>query len=372
MAYATTLQLAAILNIKTDVPSWDTGTTPTNEEVGTGDGSALIFYLDQKNIIASSYILYYGAASASATAFTETTHYALDKTKGKVTLTTAGRTLLSTDKIWAEYSYINIGVDDAYVQDVLDRAELRVDKRTNSTYTDSTANNPSYPSVIEYQPSKGMYDRTYFAQKRPLVDVSSLLASDITASANSLDVTTGEGVNFPSTGTIVIGDEKITYTGVSTDTLIGLTRGVDDSTGSAHVSGDSIHTTVVESSGTAEGTAPTWTVLNWDSEIVADDNGKIEIYKGLLIDNIYVDTILMSKQDVANRIRITYLYGWDIVPVDITRLTLLIAKQMLIMDTIGGSLVKGRNEFKPGVINVDNAEIESILSTYSMAKIGNT
>ena len=75
LKYATTLQFASVLGIKKDVPSWNNSERPEPELVGTGDASTLIFYLKHKNIIASSYTIYYGADFSSMTALTETTHY---------------------------------------------------------------------------------------------------------------------------------------------------------------------------------------------------------------------------------------------------------------------------------------------------------
>jgi len=372
LKYATTLQLAAVLGIKSDIPSWDVGNSPSNEEVGTGDNSTTVFYLDHRNILSDSYTLYYGATAATTTTLTETTHYTLDKATGKITLTGAGVTLLDTNKIYAEYSYLNLDITDAYLIDVLQRCEAEVDNAVNTTFTDGTADNPSYPTATDVQPSKGRYDRTYFTRKRPLIDVTSKLASDITDSDLTLDVTTGEGVNFPSAGTIVIGSEIITYTGVSTDTLTGLTRGVDDSTAAAHSEEDEIHTTVLEVSGTDEGTTPSWTTMQWKSDFYAEENGKIYISDNIILNQVYVNNVLLATSGVSNRTRIRYLYGWSSIPKDITRLTLLFAKRALRNDTIGASLVKGRNEFNPETLAVDDREIQSIIDAYIEFPMGNT
>lgn len=372
MAYATTLQLAAILGIKADIPSWDVAGTPTKEEVGTGDDSTTVFYLDQQHVIASSYTLYYGASESNVTALVETTHYTLAKDTGIITLTGTGVTVVSTNKIYAEYSYFSNGMDDSYLTTVIARADLRVNKKCNTSFTDGTATNPSYPSTVEIQDSKGIYDNVYFTRQRPLIDVNSTLASDITSSDTSLDVATDDGANFPSTGTIIIGTEKITYTGVSTDTLTGLTRGVGDSTAAAHSEDDEVHTTILESSGTEEGTAPTWTVQEWKADMFGGELGQLFLYGDLLVDYVSRTQTLLSKNYVANRIKVTYLYGFDTIPIDITRLSLLIAKQMLINDTIGKALIAGRNEFRPEMLSIDDAEISAIIGTYRQAPMGNT
>jgi len=136
LKYATTLQLANSIGIVKTIPSRDVGATPIKELVGTGDGSTVIFYLDHDNILANSYTLYYGSAESSATELTETTHYTLDKTSGKVTLTSAGKTLVATNKIYAAYNYTSNEMSDAYLTEVLLRAEQEVDNLTNTTFTD--------------------------------------------------------------------------------------------------------------------------------------------------------------------------------------------------------------------------------------------
>ena len=63
----------------------------------------------------------------------------------------------------------------------------------------------------------------------------------ITATATSIEVANGGAANLTGTsGTIVIGSERITFTGVSTDTLTGCTRGVDGTTPKAHLNGASV------------------------------------------------------------------------------------------------------------------------------------
>jgi len=372
LRYATTLQLAAILGATADIPMWDVAATPSNEEVGTGDDSETIFYLDHRNVLFGSYTLFYGATAAATTTLTETTHYVLDIDTGKITLTGAGVTLLSTNKIFASYSYITIDVKDSYFVDVLLRAEAQVDDAVNTTFTDGTATNPAYPAATDSLPSKGKYDRDYFTLERPLIDVNSALDGAITDSDTSLSVTTGDGSNFPTSGTIVIGAEIITYTGVSTDTLTGLTRGVDDSTAAAHVDLAEVHTTVLEVSGTCEGTTPTWATMQWKSDFYAADNGKIDISNNILLNQVYVNNVLLSTSGVANRTRIRYLYGWTSIPKNITRLTLLFAKRALRNDTVGASLFKGRNEYNPELFAVDNKEIQSIIDAYIELPMGNT
>ena len=63
---------------------------------------------------------------------------------------------------------------------------------------------------------------------------TSTLSSGINASVTSL--TMASSASFPSTGTILIGSELITYTGKSGGTLSGLTRGANGTTAAIHSS----------------------------------------------------------------------------------------------------------------------------------------
>jgi hypothetical protein len=370
LRYATVEQLAAILNMKSDIPSWEVGSSPVYETIGTGDNTTSVFYLDHKNIISNSYVLYKAVVTAP---LTETTHYILNLGIGKITLTAAGITFLGTSALLGEYSYLNSNLSDEYLQEVLLRSETELDNFTNTTFTDGTAANPDYPVIVnEYQSSKGLFNRFYFSWKKPIIDITASLTADINSVATSLSISAGCGVKFPTSGVLVIGSEIISYSSISTDTFNGLTRGAYSSTASSHSSGDSIYTTSVQISGTDEGGVPSWYTLTRGSEVSVDEDGKIYIFKDTLYNSLATGNNLLNKQDVPDRFRINYLYGWDVIPKDVTRLTLLIAQRMLIADTMASSLIKGRNEFKPGLLDHLQREINLLIDVYKNIDIGNT
>ena len=66
----------------------------------------------------------------------------------------------------------------------------------------------------------------------------STLAADINTSVTSL--TMASATSFPSTGTVIIASELITYTGKSGNTLSGLTRGASGTTAASHSSGATV------------------------------------------------------------------------------------------------------------------------------------
>jgi hypothetical protein len=365
LKYTTTTQLAEILGIVKKVPSWTVGATPSNEEVGTGDNSKTIFYLDQLNILADSYTLYYGADATATDPLIETTDYTLDKDSGKITLTTAGVTKLGTNKIFAEYKYVSNGMTEDFLTTTLERAEKEVDDTCNTTFNDGTVTNPTYPFILrEKHPSQYIYNPMYFSDERPLIDVASTLAADIDDVVTSIVLATGTGTNYPSTGYIIIDKEVISYTGITTDTLTGCTRGQLGSTATSHLENAEVHTTIVEISDTYPTGTPIWQFLAWNTGVTVNNLGKFYIYEDCRIDNIY--------QDVADRVRISYYNGFDTIPKDITRLALLFAKRQLIQDNIGKSMIAGRDEFNPEMFNADMNEIKMIVDSYRQNGMGNT
>ena len=106
---------------------------------------------------------------------------------------------------------------------------------------------------------------------------TSTLSSALNSSATSL--TMASSSSFPSTGTVIIGSELITYTGNSSGTLSGLTRGASGTTAASHSSG----ATVTDASNffswnaAASGdiiTAPgLWSLDNFGNKLIATING---------------------------------------------------------------------------------------------------
>jgi len=77
------------------------------------------------------------------------------------------------------------------------------------------------------------------------------LAADITAASSSLQL--ASATNFPDTGVILIGTEKIAYASKSSTTLSGLTRGYDGTTAASHSTGDPVGSYYIKVNDTAHG-----------------------------------------------------------------------------------------------------------------------
>lgn len=69
------------------------------------------------------------------------------------------------------------------------------------------------------------------------------LATTVNSAVTSVVLTSATG--FPSTGYVTIDSEVISYTGISTNTLTGCTRGADGTTAASHTSGVPVSATIV-------------------------------------------------------------------------------------------------------------------------------
>jgi len=106
---------------------------------------------------------------------------------------------------------------------------------------------------------------------------TSTLASSINTSVTTLTIASAS--SFPTSGRVVIGSEIITYTGVSGNTLTGLTRGALGTTAASHSSG----ATVIDAAGYAGWntavsgdvvTAPgLWSLDNFGNKLIATITG---------------------------------------------------------------------------------------------------
>ena len=110
------------------------------------------------------------------------------------------------------------------------------------------------------------------------------LNTTVNSSATSIVLTSATG--FSSTGTIVIDSESITYSGISTNTLTGCTRGANGSTAAAHTAGATV--TQVTTSFSGWGTSATsgavgqqlrlWSESNYGQDLIFNPRGGAMYY----------------------------------------------------------------------------------------------
>ena len=369
--YATTQQLARFMRIEGKIPDIrPEGASRAKENVGTGDNSATLFYLDHGYVIAGTYTLYKGATESAATAMTETTHYTLDKDTATVTLTSAGVTLVGTAIIWASYSYCLFEITNTEIQDSLDRAQTEINQVTNSRWTDGTATSPNYELFTnEVYDGKGKFERDYYLDSFPLPDVSTGLNGTHTAAITTLTVDSTDG--FLSSGTLNIGTEKITYTGKTSTTFTGCTRGAGGSTAAAYSDDAKVYPYCFEISTTEEGSTIVWNVLEKDIDYDIDlQTGRIHLYRT----DIVLDSLSGAHppKGTPSRLRTSYIWGYNTIPNDIVRLTMMIASRELMHGTARHALVNGFADFNPNTLEVDKEWIDKTFERYNNVLVRTT
>ena len=139
---------------------------------------------------------------------------------------------------------------------------------------------------------------------------STTLNGDINASVTTVTVASTTG--FESSGTITIGEENITYTGKTTTTFTGCTRGADSTSAASHTNGDAVVRSskwynITRSSGAYSATADEgWTSTIIGSVLVMTNNFDNPQYWALT-DGKPLSSQLM--QDLTNWPSLTLLDG---------------------------------------------------------------
>lgn len=352
--YADTNGLATFMGIEKTIPD---ASNNNREVVGTGDNSATRFWLDNMGILAGTYTIYYGASEAGLTALTETDDYTLDLDTGLLTLTSDGVTAVGTDNIYAQYTYNTLGLKHSLLANAIARAEDQIDRLTNNHFVDGTTTTPDWNQHLnEAQDGKGFYDRNYFTlQNYPIPDVSTALNGAVSADDTTITVDSTDG--FPSSGSILIGGDKIDYTGKTSTTFTGCTSV------SAHDDNSVVKAYVVEISTTEPGGTISWDVLKEGTEFEIDrKTGRIHLYaEGALAYGSWIDENSTPPRLVANRFRVSYLSGFSTIPDAIQKATLMVAAKDIMSLAVRKAHSNGLNSFNPDLIGVDDDAIEKLL-----------
>jgi len=375
LTYATALKLNQYLGQVGNSPTWTPDAKPTGkyyESVGTGNGTATVFYTNYQNLIEDTYAFYSGTAMSVASALTVSTDYTINLDKGELTLTSTGLTIVGTANLYGIYQYNTAGITNTSITASLVRAQDYIERNTETIFVDGSVATPSYGQATqELHTGGGQYNRWYFADKYPAQFITTQLSGDVTSTATAsiaVDSTNG----FASAGTICIDTEQITYTGKTTTTFTGCTRGANGSTTSSHSADIYVTRHIVEYSLTEAGSEPSWQTLQYLTDYSFEpESGRVK----LLNFDLLRTAILNNKfpvEDLPDRVRLTYPYGWNVIPDEITLLTLMLASKELMGQTVNKALIEGRNEFKPSLLAVNDEQIKSILERYTSQKIGRT
>lgn len=354
------------LGISLHTLDFDTGQTATWETVGTGDGSNASFYLDQMGV--NEDVLSLRRSSDSA-ALTVTTHYTFDSDRSSITLTGAGVTYLSTANLQGAYEYNSLGKYLRYnlTADLLESAEDSIDDMTNMTFADQSASYPNYTKVVnELLPGRGEVSNLYHLNYGPIVKLSTTVNGAYTTGSASLTLTSAAG--FPSTATIYIGGNKVTYTAKSGNVLTVpiTTPSIADG---AVVRGD-----VIEVSLDPAGVTTSFTVLTPDVDYSLDyDTGELQLLDDYYVQNLY--GLVRPADGIKDRIRVNYMTAWHEVgqdceiPVEIKDAVYKLTASRLTDMNILKSNVNVSENFSPVTLRDVNSRLSESLNRYKKIRV---
>jgi len=229
-------------------------------------------------------------------------------------------------------------------------------------FTDGTAATPTYTAISnELHEGQGRVNRVYQSDYYPLNSSSTTTSGAISASDSTITVVSTNG--FPSSGTIAIETNKITYTGKSSTTFTGCTNTL------AHDDAQTCTAYVIERSLDDEGNVPTWVVLEPDTGHSIDFNaGEIKLVNTSVSGTIVLDNF-HPAEDVYDRVRLSYQHGHDTIPKEIEKLVHYIAGKELFSGQVLNALSRGVDGFDSEGIDVIDPQIEKIINKYKTSMI---
>lgn len=181
-----------------------------SETLGTGDGSEDSFDASYGNIIDGSYVLYYGASgSNNITNLTENTHYTINKDRGTILLTTAGKTALSTNLLYIDYVY-SPRQSNTVLASYLEKINAEVDKLTGNYWGTDVSNteyfdgfDAAYPQGDEPYTKTGEDLKTEYELKyEGITSITSIKYLDNSGTPNTT-LTTPQYRSFENGRTII-------------------------------------------------------------------------------------------------------------------------------------------------------------------------
>jgi hypothetical protein len=261
-----------------------------------------------------------------------------------------------------------MGLLNSEISRILKFAENQVERRTTMKFAEYTDTNPNYRKILN-EIYEGRFDarwKTFDTFWNPIIDLSTTLNGDYTTGVTTITLTDATG--FPDSGTIYIGEYKVSYTSKSGNnlTIPTTTPNLSD--------GDSVYGEVIEISKNSEGTIPSYTVLKRDIDYKIDFlQGRIE-----LLGNAYFGEFQDSDRFYpANyMIKVSYMSAWyeegnvPEIPDDIETCVYMIATNRLMKSVVGKAHISGLNSFNPTLVAVDRTDIDEIIDYYKPLNIG--
>lgn len=367
LRYTTVLGLIEHVHALKTIPNKD---NTSYEEVGTGDGSTTSFWLDNIGVIEDTYTLYHGTGY---TELAESTHYDIDLDTSEITLTSAGVTEVGTDKIYAKYKYNLYEISNDELRKVLSSSERKFERDTGVVFADYTDNTPDYVKILNEIKYWELYDKFYTKDKvlefnrPPSVKLNTTVASAYTTGDTEITLTSGTG--FPTSGaTIYIGGNKVTYT-ARTNNVLTIPASTPSIDADSVVVGE-----VIEISREPEGSDPSWTVLDPDTEYNIDhDDGTVKLLRNAFFGELSANDLRYPSNVL---IRVSYMHAWHDygqnpnIPDDIVEACYMIGAKKLVQRMIKKAHILGNDGFQPNAINSGDTEIQETIMKYQTLNVG--
>ena len=367
--YASPDELAKFMQLENKIPDPTIiGGSRSKEVLASGNGSATV-YTDHAFLIDNTITLEQGSdENDPGTTLVNPTHFTVDLDLGKVTFTAAGTSSIGSETVYATYSYSKVGVSNTQMQEALDRAQSEIDEDLDNHFADGSTASPDYIQVTnEKHDGKGRFDRNYYPRNYPLPDVST--TSGETAgpgSGTTIYVSSSDG--FPNTGVFLLGDQKVEYTGKQG--VAGTAFDAGTTLTGTVAANTEVVPYVVEVSTTPSGSTPVWQTLTKDIQFDIDlDTGRVQLARDFngLTNFDFND----PPRLIANRVRVSYIWGHSTVFEDIKRLTLMIASKDILHSVVRSSMGKGISDFNPETIDIDDKWIENTKQHYDNFRVRN-
>lgn len=367
LRYTTVRNFLEEIGLNKDIMTFLPDQNPQREVVAESP-AAISYYLRQLGVNPETLFLYKGTTNDSLTV---TTHYTFDSDRSKVTLTSAGVTFLDGSQLTAEYEYCELGRNLKYNQivSILEKSEQWVESQTNTVFANQTAASPQYTQVVdERMQGQGYIDNRYTLSYYPLVRLETTVASSYTSGNTTLSLTDATG--FPSSGTIYVDGNKVSYTARSSNNLT-IPASTPDLTEGGVVRGE-----VIEVSSDGSGTGPSFVVLRPDIDYAIDyDTGDIVFQTSDLTGFFRLESA-RPYDGVDNRVRISYMSAWHepnkqcVIPSEIIAAVHLKAGLFLLNMTMLRANVNLRENFNASNFNVTREELDEMLNPYKVTLIG--
>lgn len=342
------------------VLDFQAGSTPARETVASATVSAGDYYLDQLGVNEDTLSLY-----AGSTQLTITTHYTFDSEKSKVTITSDGATALSGQDLTAEYDYNSLGKDLTYDESVLilEAAEAELERKAMQRFSNTTT--IQYRQVsdeeVVFVADKLRLKKSINTKYNPLVYVETTVNGAYTT--GGVEITLSDASLFPSSGTVTIGENKVTYSAKAGNVLT-----VPSSTSSIS-DGAAVSSTVVEVSLENEGNTLVWSVLEANKDYDVDPvSGYIRILNNAFFNEVSVSDLNIYPDNIKTRI--SYWNAWHEpganpeIPSDVIECVYLIAARNLRRNTVFKSHINQRDNFAPTTSTESMEFIKYVIDEY--------